>query len=299
MKPDLTQLRTFVAVLQEGHLTRAAERLHISQPTASHHIRALEEHFGVALFNRNARGLEPTVAGQRLAQGAIRVLSASVELDGLARELQGSLTGRLTVRTVEEPGLLAQLAALMRWLREHHPLVELSLEGRNSRGVAQGMLAGELDAGFFVGSTLLQGMDGFEFDSLEFVLAGPWEWRERLAHASREDLAAMPWIITPANTSHGELAERLFRPHGLQIHAVLEVTNEVLLRSMVKGGVGIGFVRRKAAEADVASELLWTLPDTLSRTGLQFGFPSARKSDPMVQLLVAGLHAIGRGPIGP
>src|SRR5690606_17339909 len=92
---DLTQLRTFVAVAQEGHLTRAAERLHISQPAASAHIRALESFFELQLFTRTNRGLELTVAGQRLAEGAGRVLGSTLELTSLARELRGGKVGRL------------------------------------------------------------------------------------------------------------------------------------------------------------------------------------------------------------
>ena len=75
---DLTQLRTFVAVAQEGHLTRAAERLHISQPAASTHVRALEAYLQVQLFARTNRGLELTAAGRRLADSAERVLSSAV-----------------------------------------------------------------------------------------------------------------------------------------------------------------------------------------------------------------------------
>src|SRR5690349_15588874 len=100
---DLTQLRTFVAVVQEGHLTRAAERLHISQPTASNHIKALEGTLGVQLFVRTTRGLEPTPAGLRLAESAGRVLGSTMELVSLARELQANPAGRLSLGTLADP----------------------------------------------------------------------------------------------------------------------------------------------------------------------------------------------------
>src|SRR4029453_9980722 len=125
---DLTQLRTFVAVVQEGHLTRASERLHISQPTASNHIRALEGHFEVQLFHRTTRGLEPTVAGLRLAEAARRVLGSSMELTSLARDPRGSPSGRLSVGTVADPKLIAQLPLLVNWLHEHYPLLEVNIE---------------------------------------------------------------------------------------------------------------------------------------------------------------------------
>ena len=68
---DLVQRRTFVAVAEEQHLTRAAERLHMSQSAASAHVRAIEERLGTQLFVRTNRSLELTHAGQLLgAEGA-------------------------------------------------------------------------------------------------------------------------------------------------------------------------------------------------------------------------------------
>lgn len=289
---DLTHLRTFVAVVQEGHLTRAAERLHMSQPTASHHIRALEDHFGVVLFIRNARGLEPTAAGLRLAQGAHRVLSTTMELDGLARELQGSLSGRLVIGAVDEPNLFRRLAALVQWMRQHHPLVELCIEVRNSRAVTQGLRAGEIDVGFFVGPALPQGIDGFQVGSLEFVLAAPSHWREQLNGADWSDLAALPWIVVSAGSAHADVVEGLFRPHGLKVNVALEVSNEALLRAMIRSDVGMGFVREGSAREDVENGLLCTVPNISYRSGLQCGVMRARQSDPVVQILLAGLQSI-------
>ncbi len=100
---DLTHLRTFVAVAHEGHLTRAAERLHISQPAASNHVRALEELLQVKLFARTNRGLELTPAGRRLAESAEHVLGATLELTSIARELRGSVGGKLYLARTPTP----------------------------------------------------------------------------------------------------------------------------------------------------------------------------------------------------
>ncbi|MFT3721111.1 LysR family transcriptional regulator [Pseudorhodoferax sp.] len=289
---DLTHLRTFVAVMQEGHLTRAAERLHISQPAASHHIRALEQQFGLPLFTRTARGLAPTAAGMRLAEGARRLLGASIELASLARELRGSPAGRLVVGTIADPQLLAWLPALVRWIQQHYPLVELSIEARISPSIRQGVLAGELEAGFFVERVLGAGMEGFEVGTREFMVAAPAAWREQLAGADWAALAALPWIVTPPGTSHAEIAERLFQPHGVRIRPVLEVGNEMLVRAMVASGLGLGFVRREFAEEGVALGTLCTVPGSTCGTALQFGYAAVRRTDPLIQLLIAGLREV-------
>ncbi|WP_314796371.1 LysR family transcriptional regulator [Bordetella pertussis] len=76
---NLTHLRTLVAVVQEGHLTRAAERLRISQPAASHHLRSLEQQFGLPLFTRTPQGVVPTAAGLQLSEQAARLLAVKIQ----------------------------------------------------------------------------------------------------------------------------------------------------------------------------------------------------------------------------
>ena len=70
---ELYQLRTFAAVAEEGHLTRAAERLHLSQPAVSGHIKALEQELDVRLFERTATGMVLTEPGRQLLGHANKV----------------------------------------------------------------------------------------------------------------------------------------------------------------------------------------------------------------------------------
>ena len=71
---ELHQLRTFVAVAEEGHLTRAAERMFVSQPAVSSHVKALEAELGVALFDRTPKGMRLTREGERLLGRARRIV---------------------------------------------------------------------------------------------------------------------------------------------------------------------------------------------------------------------------------
>ena len=84
---ELYQLRRFAAVAELGHLTRAAERLHVSQPALSAQIRALEETLGVTLFERGSSGMSLTAAGRRLLPAARDVVAKAAALRGVAQSI--------------------------------------------------------------------------------------------------------------------------------------------------------------------------------------------------------------------
>jgi len=278
---DLTQLRTFVAVAQEGHLTRAAERLHVSQPAASAHIRALERFLDIALFVRTNRGLELTAAGRRLADCAEHVLGQAAGLDSLARELRGSIGGRLRLGTNADPSL-SKLGALVSRLRERYPLLELDVQMRSSLATSQGVLAGELDAGFLLGVSLETGLTGLRLARLGYRITGPAAWAAELDTSDLRALAALPWVTTAPGTSNHEMREAIFRPLGLAVNATVETNNDLVLRSLVADGVGVGMIREDFAEAGRRNGVYALPPVGPGTTFLQFVYPTRVPDDPII-----------------
>ena len=91
---ELYQLRGFAAVAETGHLTRAAERLHLSQPALSAQIKALEDELGVPLFERLPSGMELTPAGRSLLPEAQKVVAAAQEHFGKVADARKLLQTR-------------------------------------------------------------------------------------------------------------------------------------------------------------------------------------------------------------
>ena len=129
---ELRDLRFFVAVGEELHFARAAERLHIVPAAVSQHIRALEEELGLTLFERTSRKVALTPAGAQLLEPARSVLAEAESLGGLARSLATGAAGQVTIGFSPNLGEFATRAILA--IRDAHP--ELDIVGRSMWSMA-------------------------------------------------------------------------------------------------------------------------------------------------------------------
>jgi LysR family transcriptional repressor of citA len=144
---EIAWLRTFLVAAEEGNYHRAAERLHIAQPTVSLHIRKLEEAWGVKLFDRVGRHIELSKAGKRARQHAKRVYEAYVAgQEDLAR-WQQSYTETLTVAASP----IVAMTYLARWMdimQQAYPHLQIALLVADSAEVCSLVETGEADIGF-------------------------------------------------------------------------------------------------------------------------------------------------------
>lgn len=141
----LTELRYIVAVAQEHHFGRAAQRCFVSQPTLSIAIKKLEEELGVALFDRSSNEIRPTDAGLRILDQAQRVLEEADMIKQLAKEEQNELEGsfKLGLIFTVAPYLLPKLIVS---LRDLAPKMPLMLEENHTGPLTDMLKKGELDA---------------------------------------------------------------------------------------------------------------------------------------------------------
>jgi DNA-binding transcriptional LysR family regulator len=146
MAVGLHHLRYFVAVAEEGNITRAAARLAIAQPSLSAQLKYLERHLGIQLLRRHRRGVELTPAGAAFLVQAKASLQAAEEAVATARTLARGQTGRLRVGFVVGT-LIEPAAAILTTFRARHPQVQVELVEHTFADPSAGLNTGQVDVG--------------------------------------------------------------------------------------------------------------------------------------------------------
>src|SRR6476660_8701853 len=143
---DFTQLRAFVTIAAEGNLTRAAERLHLTQPAVSLQLKSLQATLGLQLFTRTAAGMVLTDDGVKLLPFAERVLSSVSEFRQGADALHSTISGVLSIGTILDPEFI-RLGAFLKRLVESYPQLSNRLQHGMSGWVLQQIKTGAMDVG--------------------------------------------------------------------------------------------------------------------------------------------------------
>ena len=282
---ELYQLRSFVAVAEAGHLTRAAEKLHVSQPAVSGQIKALEDELELALFERTSSGMVLTSAGERLLADAEKVLAAAQAMRNEAKALKGEVAGKVRVGTMSDP-IFIRIGEFLNATVERYPLLQVELHHEITGAAFAKVLGGELDASFYYGDLKHPGVVKLRLRGSTYRVAAPAAWSSRVVDADWSEIALQPWIITPSISTHHQLVRALFDKHGIEPTKVVEADQESVIANLVVSGVGLSLIREELAlEKEAAGEVcLWR--DVRLETTLWFIYLRAREDDPVIRTLL-------------
>lgn len=250
---ELRHLRYFVAVAEELHFGRAAQRLYLAQPALSQQIRRLEEILGVALFHRTSRSVALTAAGEMLLERARRTLR-NVRLD--AEEARGIGRGEIGHLNVGFVGsaMLASLPAIFRRYLTAYPRVQMHLHESFTSRVVSGLLDGSLDAGVLRDSDPQPDLEVTTLFTERYVAVLPKTHpraKQKNIHASV--LRDEPFVFYPrsAGTIAFEKPLSLCGDAGFQPRVVQEATHWLSIVRLVAVGFGVS----------IAPACVATLPD--------------------------------------
>ena len=290
---ELYQLRSFVVVAELGHLTRAADKLHISQPALSAQIKALEDELEIELFERKPSGMVLTAAGKQLVAQAQELLAAASALRDYARSVKGAVSGVVRLGTVSDPQFI-HLGELLSAAVERYPLLEIQLSHEVSGAAFEKVRDGKLDASFYYGEWTHPSVAGIGLREITYRIVAPAAWHARVEQADWSEIAGEPWIMTPAISTHHQLAAILFKEHGIQPTKVVEADDEFVVSSLVVSGVGIALMREDLALEKVRAGEICLWRDVRLSTTLQFIYAREQQHDSAMSALLKTLEEVWR-----
>ena len=239
---ELRHLRYFVAVAEELHFRRAAERLHMSQPPLSQQIRALEEEVGATLLLRNQRRVELTAAGAAFLERAREILDAVEDAARQARRVQRGEVGRLAVGFVGS-AMYSFVPELLRAFREQAPDIALRLHELGTTEQLRQLEDGRLDVGFMRApgrwpglrvETVLEEPVVVALPDLHPLAPAPAAARSRTSRASRSSCSRRAGVARAARARCAGAIDRL----GGEDRIVQEVAEMQTVIGLVAAGVG-------------------------------------------------------------
>jgi DNA-binding transcriptional LysR family regulator len=253
---ELRHLRYFVAVAEELHFGRAAERLHLAQPPLSQQIRKLEELLGYPLFLRTSRSVKITEAGEAFLQRARRTLrNVQRDLEETRSIARGDV-GSLHIGFIGS-AVLSTLPTIFRTYRQVYPRVRLHLHESFTSLVMEGLENGSLDAGILRDSDPAEGFHVTSILSEPFVAVLPASHAcAKQKSISPSSLREDPFIYYPrsAGARAYEKPLTLCEEHGFRPQVVQEASNWLTILRLIGAGLGVTIAPacvRKIASAEV------------------------------------------------
>lgn len=242
---ELRQVRSFVAVAEEGHFVRAAQRLSLSQPALSRQVQQLERDVGTALLERSGRSAQLTPAGSVFLVEARALLERAESAALAARRAADGITGHLVVGFVS-PATYTILPATFRAFRDRAPEVALELRQLPSGAQAEALRANQIDVGL-----LHPPVEGAPRLGLRVVVDQPFVAALPARHPLAKErslatgaLANEPFVIFPRRTGPGLYDRVLSLCHhaGFTPRIVQEAEQMPTIVGLVAAEVGVALV---------------------------------------------------------
>jgi len=248
---ELRHLRYFIAVAEEGQITRAAERLGIEQPPLSQQMRALERELGAQLLHRKPRGVEPTHAGQAFLANARAILAQIDRAFATTRRAARGEQGRISVGFTSSAPFHPFVPRVFRAFRQAYPLVGLTLEESGTTELIESLRDEGIDAAFI--RTPVSDPAGLTVTPLleETMLVALPSGHDLALRKNKDDaalplkaLAAEPFILYRRRTGPGLYDAIIAACHaaGFSPRVGQEAPRIVSTLNLVAAGLGISIV---------------------------------------------------------
>jgi len=250
----LRQLEVLLAVARERSFSRAAKKIHSSQPTLSEHVGELERELGKKLLYRRGREVTLTEAGRVFAEYAGAALAAVDGARQAVAELDGLAHGSLLIGASTTPGIYV-MPGVIATFRQRYPGVELTLRIANSQVIEDRVKARELDLGVVGGHAIGPGEECLAaglLDELVVIVPPGHAWAKRRDIRPAE-LAGQPLLVREEGSATRRVTERALQQAGVRYRVAMELDHTEAIKQAVLAGLGVAFVSTYAVRGEIAT----------------------------------------------
>jgi DNA-binding transcriptional LysR family regulator len=252
---SLRQLKVFEAAAAHRSFSKAAEALHLTQPGVSMHIKELETHAGLPLFERIGKKLYITEAGQELLARAREISRGLKDAEDALDSLKGLRRGRINLAVVSTakyfvPQLLARF-------RADYPQLEIRLAVNNRNSVIEQLVANEVDLAIMGRSP--QALDTIAESFAQnphVIIAAPEHPLASRRRISVETVAKETFIVREPGSGTRLAMQQFFEERGVMCQVGMEMASNETIKQAVMAGMGVSFISRHTIELELQTQKL-------------------------------------------
>jgi DNA-binding transcriptional LysR family regulator len=257
LRMDIHHLRVFATVFRNRSFSKASEELHLTQPTISDHVKALEEELHCRLFDRLGRSIVPTKEADILYSHAAEIIEKADALKGLIGQFKKEITGELIVGASTIPGTYV-IPRIIGGFKKRYPSVSFQIIETDSKGVIEKVLRHELLLGM-VGAKMGHGQLTFTPVMEEELIAVSSPSLIKAHEMSLEELTSFPMILREEGSGTRKEFEKILEARGILLDALAVVGyfgSTDAVKQAVKAGLGISILSELAVRDELKYKLL-------------------------------------------
>ena len=251
---DIRKIETFLCAADNLTFSETAKLLHLSQPTVSHQIKALEKELGVTLFRRNSTGLQLTEAGRLLLPWARRLIHDTNNLQDMMASLKDDIVGeiRIACSTTSGKYILPQISTRF---CQRYPGIRMRILACGAEQATINLLEGQADLGVVSSEVIASGLEVQQFfrDSIILIAPAGHPWAER-DYIEPHEILEEPFLQREALSGTTRVVTEELAKFDISmddLNSVMELGNAEAIVRTVASGYGVSFVSALAAACSI------------------------------------------------
>lgn len=248
----LRQIRIFDSVARYQSHTRAAEKLHMTQPAVSMQMKKLEENMGIDLFERHGRSVNLSNAGERLRKYSTQIIQSYDKMLAFTDRIKGNETGHLTVSVATTANHFS--TRILSAFSKKYPDVTISLDVTNRQLILQQLDNYEPDLVIMGEPPKGRGLKSEQFMTNPLVIiAPPNHFLAKKKGMSIRDLDNQKFVVREKGSGTREAVERVFQNSGVGCQPTMEMSSNEAIKHSVAAGFGLGVVSLHTLELEISN----------------------------------------------